>query len=110
MVPQKRPFLQRNRQDVTYRLYLRKRCPRAHGTDRAALTPVAAPRRQKTRKTPTPPKTQAPNRCLGKTAARTPPTARTAPPVPASIWALVGACGHGGGAAGVDHPVRSDAE
>src|ERR1700729_197734 len=56
---------------------------RPHGTDRAALTPITAPRRQKTRKTPTPPKTKAPNRCLGKTAARTPQTARTAPPTPA---------------------------
>lgn len=51
-----------------------------HGTDREALTPVTAPSRQQTRKTPTPPKTKAPNTCLGRTAARTPQTAKTAPP------------------------------
>jgi hypothetical protein len=55
---------------------------RAHGTDREALTPVAAPRRIKRRKTPTPPKMKAPARCFGMTAARTPPTAMKAPPAP----------------------------
>src|SRR5580704_887989 len=54
----------------------------AHGADREALTPVAAPRRQKMRKTPTPPKMKAPARCLGRTAARTPQTAKMVPPAP----------------------------
>jgi len=54
----------------------------AHGTDREALTPVAAPRRITRRKTPTPPKMKAPASCLGRTVARTPPTAKLAPPAP----------------------------
>jgi hypothetical protein len=54
-----------------------------HGTDLVALTPTDAPMRHKTRKTPTPPKTNTPVRCRGKTAARTPQAARTTPPAPA---------------------------
>lgn len=46
-------------------------CEHAHSTDREALTPVAPPRTQKTRKTPTPTKMKTPARCLGRTAART---------------------------------------
>jgi hypothetical protein len=34
------------------------------------------------RKTPTPPKMKAPARCLGRTAARTPQTAKMVPPAP----------------------------
>jgi len=42
--------------------------------------PIAAPRRIKRRKTPTPPKMKPPARCLGMAAARTPPIAMAAPP------------------------------
>lgn len=59
-------------------------CEHAHSTDREALTPVAAPRTQKTRKTPAPPKMKTPARCLDRTAARTPQTVKMAPPAPAN--------------------------
>lgn len=42
------------------------------------------PRTQKTRKTPTPPNMKTPARCLGRIAARTPQTAKMAPPAPAN--------------------------